>query len=66
MPENKVDTSDEQVALMCMYVSRSEGQPEWPNDWRKRVNALIRALRDENKQLKDDASRLVSADTAEQ
>lgn len=66
MPENTVDTSDEQVALMCTYVSRSEGQPEWPQDWRKRVNNLIRALRDENKQLKDAASKLMPVDATEQ
>lgn len=48
-----VDTSDEQVALMCMYVSRSQPPNEnWPTDWRRRVNDLIRALRDERNDLR--------------
>ena len=54
----KVDTSDVQVALACMYVSRSDGQAEWPVDWRKRVNDVIRALRDERDQLQEELNRI--------
>lgn len=60
-----VDTSDVQVALMCMYVARSQANPNenWPTDWRKRVNDLIRTLRDERNDLR---KKLVDAVTAPQ
>jgi hypothetical protein len=41
-----VDTSDEQCAVVCMIVS-NPGGGERPYAWQKRVNDLIRALRDE-------------------
>ena len=45
-----VDTSNEQCALVCMIVS-NPGDGERPHAWQKRVNDLIRALRDERNEL---------------
>jgi hypothetical protein len=40
------DTSDVACALACMLVSNPQNT-ERPADWKRRVNDLIRALRDE-------------------
>ena len=45
-----VNTSDEECALVCMIVS-NPGNRERPHAWQKRVNDLIRALRDERNRL---------------
>jgi hypothetical protein len=45
-----IDTSDEACAVVCMLVS-NPGQDERPHAWQKRVNDLIRALRDERNEL---------------
>ena len=45
-----VNTSDEECALVCMIVS-NPGGGERPHAWQKRVNDLIRALRDERNRL---------------
>lgn len=51
MTENaQVETSDEQCALVCMIVS-NPGDGVRPHAWQKRVNDLIRALRDERNEL---------------
>lgn len=50
MINNKVVTSDEECALVCMIVSNPTGTVR-PNAWQKRVNDLIRALRDERNEL---------------
>lgn len=46
----KIDTSDEACALVCMLVS-NPGGGERPHAWQRRVNDLIRALRDERNSL---------------
>src|SRR4029077_20927596 len=46
-----IDTSDEACALVCMLVS-NPGQGKRPYAWQKRVNDLIRALRDERNELR--------------
>ena len=43
---DKIDTSDEACAVVCMIVSNPGGDFQKPG-WKKRVNDLIRALRDE-------------------
>ncbi len=51
-----VDTSDEACAVACMLVSNPQGAFRTDGDgWQKRVNDLIRALRDE----RNDAANLV-------
>ena len=40
------DTSDVACALVCMLVSNPQDTKR-PADWKRRVNDLIRALRDE-------------------
>lgn len=50
---NKVDTSDEACAVACMLVSNPQGALRKDGDgWQKRVNDLIRALRDERNVLR--------------
>ncbi len=46
MTREKTDTSDEACAVACMLVSNPLGELRSPG-WQKRVNDLIRALRDE-------------------
>jgi hypothetical protein len=43
---DQIDTSDEACAVVCMIVS-NPGLGDRPRAWQKRVNDLIRALRDE-------------------
>jgi len=50
MTERHADTSDEQCAIVCMIVS-NPGNGDRPHAWQKRVNDLIRALRDERNEL---------------
>ena len=45
-----IDTSDEACAVVCMIVSNPQGKFQSPG-WQKRVNDLIRALRDERNSL---------------
>ena len=45
-----IDTSDGACALVCMIVSNPQGSMQKPG-WQKRVNDLIRALRDERNEL---------------
>lgn len=48
-----VDTSDEACAVACMLVSNPQGAFRTDGDgWQKRVNDLIRALRDERNDLR--------------
>lgn len=48
-----IDTSDEACAVVCMIVSNPQGVLRKDGDgWQKRVNDLIRALRDERNELK--------------
>ena len=50
--EPKVDTSDEACAVACTLVSNPQGALRKDGDgWQKRVNDLIRALRDERHKL---------------
>jgi hypothetical protein len=43
-----IDTSDEACAIACMLVSNPQGKARQDGDgWQRRVNDLIRALRDE-------------------
>jgi hypothetical protein len=50
----RVDTSDEACAMACMLVSNPQGSLRCDGDgWQKRVNDLIRALRDERNALRD-------------
>jgi hypothetical protein len=49
--ESPVDTSDEACAVVCMLVS-NPGGGERQHAWQKRVNDLIRALRDERASLR--------------
>jgi hypothetical protein len=44
--DDKIDTSDEACAVVCMIVSNPQGKFQ-TTGWQKRVNDLIRALRDE-------------------
>jgi hypothetical protein len=49
---DKIDTSDEACALACMLVSNPQGQLRKDGDgWQRRINDLIRALRDERNDL---------------
>lgn len=48
--EEHVDTSNVACSLICMLVSNPTGNP-LPVDWKRRVNDLIRALRDERNDL---------------
>jgi hypothetical protein len=50
-PESHVDTSDEACAVACMLVSNPSGVIQ-SEGWKKRVNDLIRALRDERNDLR--------------
>jgi hypothetical protein len=52
-----VDTSDERIAVICMLVSNPDGLKR-PDDWRKQVNDVLRALRDERNALKRDIDNL--------
>ncbi len=48
-----IDTSDEACALACMFVSNPQKALRNDGDgWQKRVNDLIRALRDERNALR--------------
>ena len=47
---DQIDTSDEACAVVCMIVSNPGGKFRQPG-WQKRVNDLIRALRDERNRL---------------
>jgi hypothetical protein len=48
-----IDTSDEACAMACMLVSNPRGKLRKDGDgWQKRVNDLIRALRDERNDLR--------------
>lgn len=48
-----VDTSDEACAVACVLVSNPQGSLRTDGDgWQKRVNDLIRALRDERNDLR--------------
>ena len=52
--EPKVDTSDEACALICAIVSNPQGSLRKDGDgWQRRVNDLIRTLRDERHKLAD-------------
>lgn len=57
--EKPVDTSNERIAVVCMLVTNPDNKHR-PDDWRKQVNDLIRALRDERNTLKahDEDQRL--------
>lgn len=57
-----VDTTDERIAVVCMIVSNPGGTPR-ADDWKKQVNDLIRALRDERNDLR---KKLIDAVTAPQ
>jgi len=49
------DTSDEACAVACILVSNPQDALRKDGDgWQKRVNDLIRALRDERNKLKTD------------
>lgn len=48
--EPKIDTSNVACSLVCMLVSNPADNP-LPVDWKRRVNDLIRALRDERNDL---------------
>lgn len=49
---DKVDTSNEACAVACMLISNPQGSMRKDGDgWQKRVNDLIRALRDERNEL---------------
>lgn len=54
----KIDTSDEQCALICMVVSNPGDGPR-PHAWQKRVNDLIRALRDERNDYRERMCRAI-------
>jgi hypothetical protein len=48
MTDERIDTSDEACAVACLLVSNPQGAMRRDGDgWQKRVNDLIRALRDE-------------------
>lgn len=48
----KIDTSDKACAVACMLVSNPQGAMRQDGDgWQRRVNDLIRALRDERNEL---------------
>ena len=50
---DRTDTSDEACALVCMIVSNPQGAMRKDGDgWQKRVNDLIRALRDERNEMR--------------
>lgn len=53
----EVDTSDEACAIVCMLVS--DPWDERPHAWQKRVNDLIRALRDERNELRKKLSTAI-------
>ena len=55
-----IDTSDEACALVCMIVSNPQNTMQKPG-WQKRVNDLIRALRDERNDLRGAARNLYGA-----
>lgn len=55
-----VDTSPETCAVACMLVSNPAGEMRHVG-WQKRVNDLIRALRDERDTLRADNERLRQA-----
>ncbi|MBO4228037.1 hypothetical protein [Bradyrhizobium neotropicale] len=60
---NQPDTSDEACAIACMLVSNPQGAMRKDGDgWRKRVNDLIRALRDERSALREKLDQLSYAD----
>lgn len=62
----KIDTSDEGCALVCMIVSNPNGSMRKDGDgWQRRVNDLIRALRDERNDLLRSVKILEGAVTAE-
>lgn len=48
-----VDTSDEACAVVCMIVSDPSGSRQLKPGWKKQVNDLIRALRDERNALRE-------------
>ncbi len=49
---DNIDTSDAACAVACMLVSNPQGQLRKDGDgWQRRVNDLIRALRDERNEL---------------
>jgi hypothetical protein len=54
-----VDTSDTACAVACMFVSNPQGVIRQDGDgWQKRVNDLIRALRDERNAAYEERDRL--------
>lgn len=55
-----VDTSDIECDVVCMIVS-NPGGGERQQAWQKRVNDLIRALRDERNELRAALSSMESA-----
>lgn len=55
----KINTSDEACAMACMIVSNPQGKLRTDGDgWQRRVNDLIRALKDERNGLREDIERL--------
>lgn len=61
MTATVTDTSDEQCALMCMLVSNPQDGVRAPG-WQKRVNDLIRALRDERNKMREALEAAEKAD----
>lgn len=58
--EPKIDTSNEACALVCMMVSNPQDAMR-RDGWQRRVNDLIRALRDERNELvRREADRLTA------
>ncbi len=54
-----IDTSDEACAVACMLVSNPNGELRKDGDgWQKRVNDLIRSLRDERNKLQSEVETL--------
>ena len=57
------DTSDEACAVACMLVSNPQGALRTDGDgWQKRVNDLIRALRDERNAMREKLDQVSYAD----
>lgn len=60
---DKIDTSDEACAVACMLVSNPEGAFRKDGDgWQRRVNDLIRALRDERNAMREKLDQASYAD----
>jgi hypothetical protein len=58
--DDEIDTSDEACAVACMLVSNPQGAMHGDGDgWQKRVNDLIRALRDERTALRRSLAGIV-------